>query len=409
VKVFQVALGVLAAIGGFVDIGDLVFNAQAGATFGYQLLWVVVVGAVGIMVFAEMSGRVALVANRPVFETVRDRLGFGVGFATLLASQAVTLLTCCAEVGGLAYVLRLLSGYEVRPMVVVALVVLVASVWLLPFEGIERLYGFGGLLLLVFLIAWASSSPDWGAMAGGLVPNIPDSREWLIWAYFVVGVGSAAMMPYEVYFYSSGAVEDGWTPKGELGLNRVTAFGGFGLGALLAMSIMAASASVLQPRSIDPEFLGTVGMVAGQPLGELGLLAALVGIFFAIGGAAVDTALSGAYNLAQFLGWEWGRFRGPVQAPRFTLVWLGFFVIAAAVAMTGIDPVLITEYSVVFGVVAMPLTYLPVLLVANDRGYMGKHANGTLARILGWSYFAVIVLLALAAVPLLVLTNMGSG
>ena len=57
----------------------------------------------------------------------------------------------------------------------------------------------------------------------------------------------------------------------------------------------------------------------------------------------------------------------------------------------------------------MPFTYLPVLLVANDQAYMGQHVNGPLARGLGWLYFAIILLLATAAVPLLVLTNMGSG
>ena len=56
-KVFGVALGILAAIGGFVDIGDLVFNVSAGAMFGYQLLWVIPVGVVGIIVFSEMCGR----------------------------------------------------------------------------------------------------------------------------------------------------------------------------------------------------------------------------------------------------------------------------------------------------------------------------------------------------------------
>src|SRR5436190_9343579 len=170
-KVLQIALGVLAAVGGFVDIGDIVFTSQAGAAFGYQLLWAVVVGAVGIVVFAEMAGRVALVANRPVFDTVRDRLGFGVGMATLLSSGMVTLLTCCAEVGGVAYVLRLLSGYEIRPLAVVAAVLLIVSVWLLPFEGIERVYGFGGLLLLAFVAATFASGPDWGAIGGGLAPN----------------------------------------------------------------------------------------------------------------------------------------------------------------------------------------------------------------------------------------------
>ncbi len=57
-KLFAVALGVLTAIGGFVDIGDLVTNAVVGSRFGMSLAWVVVVGVVGICLFANMSGRV---------------------------------------------------------------------------------------------------------------------------------------------------------------------------------------------------------------------------------------------------------------------------------------------------------------------------------------------------------------
>ena len=65
-KIFGVALGILAAIGGFVDIGDLVFNTAAGATFGYQLLWVTPIGVVGIIVYSEMCGRVAAVSTNAV-------------------------------------------------------------------------------------------------------------------------------------------------------------------------------------------------------------------------------------------------------------------------------------------------------------------------------------------------------
>ena len=73
--VFSIALGIIAAIGGYVDIGDLVFNTTAGATFGYQLLWAVVLGVGGIIVYAEMCGRVAAVSKRAVFDVVRERLG----------------------------------------------------------------------------------------------------------------------------------------------------------------------------------------------------------------------------------------------------------------------------------------------------------------------------------------------
>ena len=92
-KVFAVALGILTAIGGFVDIGDLVANALVGARFGLALAWVVVVGVVGICVFAEMTGRVAAVSGRATFDLVRERLGPRVGLANLVASMFVTFLT----------------------------------------------------------------------------------------------------------------------------------------------------------------------------------------------------------------------------------------------------------------------------------------------------------------------------
>ena len=74
-RLLQITLGILSAIGGFVDIGDLVFNAQAGAKFGYSLIWVVFVGVLGIIVYSEMCGRIAAVSGRPVFDLVRERAG----------------------------------------------------------------------------------------------------------------------------------------------------------------------------------------------------------------------------------------------------------------------------------------------------------------------------------------------
>src|SRR5438045_4079816 len=105
-NIFQIALGILAAIGGFVDIGDLVFNVSAGATFGYQLLWVVVIGVVGIIVYSEMCGRVAAVSGKAVFDAVRERLGFRTSLAALVSAQVVNLMTLTAEIGGVAICLQ---------------------------------------------------------------------------------------------------------------------------------------------------------------------------------------------------------------------------------------------------------------------------------------------------------------
>jgi manganese transport protein len=76
---------------------------------------------------------------------------------------------------------------------------------------------------------------------------------------------------------------------------------------------------------------------------------------------------------------------------------------------SGVDPVLLTEYSVIFSVVALPLTYLPVLLIARDRTFMGDHVNGLLANALGWLYFAILLVVSLSAIPLLLITQGGVG
>ena len=139
------------------------------------------------------------------------------------------------------------------------------------------------------------------------------------------------------------------------------------------------------------------------------MIVALLGMFFAFAGAAIETAMSGAYNLAQFFGWPWGKFRRPRDAARFTLTWAITFALSALIIITGIDPVSVVEYSIVFSVVILPFTYFPVLVVAGDRAVMGPFANGWLANGLGWFYLVLITIAALLAVPLLIITHGGQG
>jgi manganese transport protein len=407
VKIFKIALGILAAIGGFVDIGDLVFNVAAGAMFGYQLLWVVVVGVVGIIVYSEMCGRVAAISEKAVFDAVRERVGFRAGLITLVAAQVVNLMTLAAEVGGIAICLRLLSGLPYRWLILAAIVGLGIVVWVVSFEWIERIFGYGGLCLIVFAVAAVKLHPDWGAVAHGYVPHL-NTEDTALYLFFAVGLLGAAMTPYEVYFYSSGGIEERWKAK-DLGLNRANAIIGYSLGGFFSFALMITGGALFLEQGIQPDFLGSIALGAEVPVGEIGLLLALIGILFAVGGASIDTLFSGAYNLAQFFGWEWGRFRHASGAPRFTLTWMVLLGLALAIVMTGIDPVQLTEFAVIFSVVALPLTYLPILLVANDRAYMGRYVNGRVSNVLGVAYLVVILVVSLTAIPLMIITNVGQG
>jgi Mn2+/Fe2+ NRAMP family transporter len=83
-------------------------------------------------------------------------------------------------------------------------------------------------------------------------------------------------------------------------------------------------------------------------------------------------------------------------------------LVACGVLATGVDPIMVTEFSVVFSAVALPLTYAPILVVANDPEYVGDEVNGPLLNGLALVYLVIIVLAAIAAIPLMVLTGLGS-
>jgi Mn2+/Fe2+ NRAMP family transporter len=406
-KILGLALGIMAAIGGFVDIGDLVFNVSAGAAFGYQLMWVIPIGVVGIVLYSEMCGRVAAVSGKAVFDAIRERVGFKAALGALVSSEVVNLMTLAAELGGVAISLQLLSGLPYRWLIVLAVVAFAVVIWVTSFKWLERIFGYGGLCMLVFAVAAVKLGPNWTKAGKGFIPHIAHDNK-LLYGYFAIGLLGAAMTPYEVYFYSSGGVEERWSPM-DVGMNRANAILGYGLGGFLSLALMIVGGALFLGRGISPEHLGTIALGAEQPLGRIGLLFALVGILFAVGTASIDTVFAGAYNLAQFCGWEWGRYRHPRGAPRFALTWIILLVLAMAIVMTGVDPVVLTEYAVIFSVVALPLTYVPILLVANDPTYMGRYRNGRLANVLGLVDLVVIMIVAVSAVPLMILTNAGQN
>jgi manganese transport protein len=411
-KFAEIFLGILTAMGGFVEIGELTFTLNAGQHFGYALLWIVVLGTGGIMVFSEMAGRIAAVRRRAVFHLIREHLGFDLALATLVAALIVNLLTCAAEVGGLAMLLQLLAGgSSLRLYAIVAGGALLLIVWYVSFQWIERIFGLGGLLLIVFSLAFVSYGPDWGEVARGFVPGLPDGAgagDVVLYFFYAVALLSSIMLPYETYFYASGGIEDRWKPS-DVPLNRVVVIIGFTLGGLLSASLVGVGAEFFAPHQIEPQLPGSAALGVAHQFGAIGLLAALLGMLFAFGGAAIETALSSAYNLAQFAGWPWGKHKPKREARRFTTSWVVSFLAASALALSGASPVKVVEYSIVLSVVILPLSYWPILKVAGDERVMGAHRNGVLSKALGWFYYVLICIAAAAAIPLLVMTHGGEG
>jgi Mn2+/Fe2+ NRAMP family transporter len=406
-KLFAVTLGILTAVGGFVDIGDFVASSQAGSRFGMSLAWVLVVGVVGICAYAEMAGRVAAISNRAVFDLVRERLGPRAALVNLVAAFLVTLITLGAEIGGVALALELATSVNYLLWVPIVAFILWMMLWWLRFQTLERVFGLAGLTLVVYLVALPRLHPDWHGMWQQTTHPAPaDGENWSTYCYFAVALFASALTPYEVFFFSSGGVEEKWGPD-ELSTMRANVLVGFPIGGLLSLGIMATAAVVFHPLHVQLNAVGQAALPVALGLGKLGLAAVILGIFAATFSAAMETGLSSAYMVAQYFGWQWGKLVPPREAARFHTLILVSILVGVLALFTTIDPVQLTEFMLVFSAFILPLTYLPILVIANDREYLGEHVNGPLANTIGTVFLIVIVIAAVAAVPLMVATRLG--
>jgi manganese transport protein len=407
-KVFGVTLGILTAMGGFVDIGDLVANSETGARFGMSLAWAVLLGVVGIVVYAEMAGRVASVTKRATFDLVRERLGARAGLVNLGASFFITMLTLIAEVAGVALAVQLVLDVNYLLWIPLVGFAVWMVIWRVRFTTLETVFGLMGLAMIVVVVAVAQLHPSWSQLFHHAThPTVPSGEGHPTYFYYAIALFGAAMTPYEVFFFSSGAVEEKWT-RSDLVLNRANVYLGFPLGGLLSLGLMAGAALVFHPLGVGVDNLSQVALPTSIALGKVGLAFIIVGFVACTFGAALETALSCGYTVSQYFGWQWGKLVKPREAARFHLVVLVSLFVAVVIGVTAIDPIKVTEYSIVLSAAALPLTYFPILVVANDRTYMADDVNGPVRNAIATFYMVVLTVVALATIPLMIATKAGS-
>jgi Mn2+/Fe2+ NRAMP family transporter len=171
---------------------------------------------------------------------------------------------------------------------------------------------------------------------------------------------------------------------------------------------MAAAALVFHPVGIGVDNLSQVALPTSLALGKVGLAFVIVGFVACTFGAALETALSCGYTMSQYFGWQWGKLVRPREAARFHLVVLVSLFAGVVVGVTAVNPIKVTEYSIVLSAAALPLTYFPILVVANDRTYMGDDVNGPIKNGIATFYMVVLTVVALATIPLMIVTKAGS-
>jgi Mn2+/Fe2+ NRAMP family transporter len=399
-KLFEVALGVVTSMGGFLEAGSIATSAQAGAGYGFQLVWPIVLGTVCVIFLVEMAGRLAAMSHHPLPAAVRERFGARFFAFPFGAAIVIDYLVLASEIGGASIGLQLLTGIHYQWWALpVALLV-----WLLLWHGKFSLIEYGvsllGLITVVFAVAAVKANPEWSAVAKGMLPTLPRHEKAMYW-FLCVSILGATISPYLFNFYSSGAVEDEWE-ESDLWPNRITATLGMGFGGLISLAVLVCAGALLYPRGIDFDQYEQIALLVTGPLGKVGYYLLGAGLFIACIGAALELSLDLSYVAAQAFGWTWGENERPKDAARFSLVYTALLLLAWVPMALGLDPLKLTMFSMAVTALVLPIVVLPFLVLMNDPHYVGRHLNGRIGNAVVFLVVIMASVLALVSIPLVI-------
>jgi len=397
-KIFNLTLGIVTSIGGFVEAGSISTAAQAGSEFGFRLLWAIAAATIFLAALAEMGGRIAAVGKRSMVAAVRERFGFHFQVVPLGAELITDVLLLTAELGGAAISVKMLTGigfqWWIAPIGFVVWLVL----WLGNFTVSENGVGFLGLVTLSFAVAAWRLQPAVAPVARGFIPTVPH-HELTRYAFLSVSIVGATVSPYLLNFYASGAIEEKWTEQ-DLWINRATAFLGMGFGSMVAMACLITAAVVLGPRHVTVESYEQAAQMFVPVFGRWAVTLFALSLGVGCFGAAVEITLNAGYLLGQAFGWRWGVDKKRRDVSRFVTAFSIVLLLSVSIAAIGFDPLKITLISVALTVVIMPLIVLPFLVLMNEKAYVREHTSGPVGNGLLAALTILGAIMALVVIPL---------
>jgi Mn2+/Fe2+ NRAMP family transporter len=401
----KIALGIVTSIAGFLDAGSIATAAEAGASYRYSLIWAVLLGTAIVIFLTEMTGRLACVSRHTLADAMRERLGFPYFAMPLFAEMFVDWLVLAAEIGGVASALQLVTGISYQFWAIPVAFAMWLVLWLGTFGLIENGIALLGSITLVFAVGAVKLWPGLGEIAASLLPEPSDAKGPQYWFTGVSIIGSL-MSPYIVNFYSSGAVEEKWSAK-DIATNRVVAAVGMSFGSTLALGLLIICAVVLAPQGIEVHSYDDVAKAFTVPFGSWGvpLFAGALGV--AAFGAGLEVALNLSYVFSQGLGWNWSKNLRPQRDARFSLVYTLAILAATPLMVMGLDPLMVTNFSMALNALISPLIVFPLLILMNDEAYVKKYRNGRTGNIITIILILIAFTLALVAIPLQILGGGG--
>ncbi len=391
--------GLIAAIAGD-DAGGVATYSTVGASYGYRLLWALLLMTVSLSVVQEMSSRLGAVTGEGLADLIREHFGLRWTSTSLLALLVANGATVVSEFAGVAAALELVGISKYISVPVAAVFVWVLVVWG-SYHRVEKIFLAMTLAFLAYPVTVFIIGPNWREIGiQTITPSFSFNPGYLTTLMALLGT---TITPYMQIYAQSTVVEKGVDPE-HFGGERVDAYLGAILSNLFAFFIVISTAATLFPRGIQIQTASDAAQALAPLAGSLAEVIFAAGLLGASLLAAGVLPLATAYPISEALGLERGVSRTFREAPAFMGIFTGLIVLGAAITLVPglpLIPLLILA-QVVNGLLS-PIVLISIVRLAGNRQILGRHANGKLYGAVGWITVVAVSILSAIMVATTVL------
>jgi NRAMP (natural resistance-associated macrophage protein)-like metal ion transporter len=374
------------------DAGGILTYSQAGAQYGYNLLWTMLPITLALIVVQEMCARMGAVTGKGLSDLIREEFGLRMTFFMMLLLVVVNFGNVITEFSGIAGSMGL---FGVSKNISVPLCAV--AVWFLVVKGnyksVEKIFLVASLFYVAYIVAGVMAKPDWHTALVQTV-TLPGRAIWKDhnYVYMTVAVIGTTITPWMQFYLQSSVVEKGVTVK-QYSMSRLDVIVGSFFTDLVAWFIIVACAATLWTHGMRNINDPADAAEAMKPLAaHFASILFAAGLFNASFFAASILPISTAYSVCEGLGFESGVDRTFRQAPFF--YWLYTLLIAAGAAVVLIPNFPLIKMSILSQVlngVLLPFVLYFMLKLVNNKALMGKHTNPQWFNVVAWATTVIVV------------------
>jgi NRAMP (natural resistance-associated macrophage protein)-like metal ion transporter len=375
------------------DSGGILTYSQAGAQYGYMLLWTIIPITIALIVVQEMCARMGVVTGKGLSDLIREEFGLRLTFILMVMLVVVNYTNVVTEFIGIAGSLHL---FHVTKFISVPLCA--GLVWYMVVKGsyksTEKIFIVASVVYICYIFAGVLSQPSWHEALEATV-TLPPRSVWgdKAYMYMAIGVVGTTIAPWMQFYLQSSIVEKGIRVK-DYAASRLDVIVGSLFTDIVAWFIIVACAATLFVHGMGAIQTASDAAEAMRPLaGDYAFLLFAFGLFNASVFAASILPISTAYTVCEGLGVESGVDKSFAEAPFFYWLYTLLIVGGAATVLILPDAQLINFaiLSQVLNGVLLPVVIILMLMLINRQDLMGEHKNTRLWNVIAWGTSLIVI------------------